>query len=799
MPKVSIVMPVYNGRRFLKESVNSIINQTFEDWEFLIINDERSCDGTNDLLQEYADSDSRFKIFMSGPGITKALNIGLDNASGEYILRMDSDDIAEQTRIDKQVQFMDEHPEVGICGTDFDVLGENWKSNICIGRDLIKSDLLFFVSLRHPTICLRNSVVREYKLRYNENLVAAEDYDLFVRASEVTELANIPEKLLIYRRHPDAAVYRNLGKGVEVCKELLKKQLSKLGLKLNNREISLLCNHHMLSWDETNYIGGVEENISLLEELLLKIERANIQIGLYTKEALHKTLCKRWRKAFSMLNDTSFDYDHEKIYNIFKESSLSEGLSVNKSNRFKMHLKSGVKKICTPWKKLNNYLMSDVLWQLKQHVNDMTWDRYEIMDQKYDCKLWNLECKVDDLMCATVSQSYSINRVPYWGGEVIRIVFLIQVASFWPSMENLYDSMKGDERFDVKIICYDEEVDPSIKTETTREFLVKQGIDFIDYKEFNLESFNPHIVFLQTPYDSNRSPKYKSAALKENGYRVCYVPYGLEIADTEHSRKQQLDYYILKNCWKVYTFSEAIYEDFKKYSSYPEKVHVFGLPRFDALYNRDQFKLNEEIKRKAKGRKIVLFKVHFPKIINENGRIVLVTPDIREYIEFANHIEDFDDFFFVFMPHPRFKEFTEEPNIMYQTEELLDILNSKDNVYIDNSDDYRPSLVNADYIIVDRSAVMVEAGTVGVPVLYMFNKNFYEPMTDAIKPLINSYYLGTEYKDIVKFIEMCRTGKDPKKEIRETALKKCIPYFDGKCSERIKNDLYESILKGKNE
>ncbi len=68
-----------------------------------------------------------------------------------------------------------------------------------------------------------------------------------------------------------------------------------------------------------------------------------------------------------------------------------------------------------------------------------------------------------------------------------------------------------------------------------------------------------------------------------------------------------------------------------------------------------------------------------------------------------------------------------------------------------------------------------------------------------IKPLINSYYLGTEYKDIVKFIEMCRTGKDPKKEIRETALKKCIPYFDGKCSERIKNDLYESILKGKNE
>ena len=62
--------------------------------------------------------------------------------------------------------------------------------------------------------------------------------------------------------------------------------------------------------------------------------------------------------------------------------------------------------------------MSDVLWQLKQHVNDMTWDRYEIMDQKYDCKLWNLECKVDDLMCATVSQSYSINRVPYWGGKL---------------------------------------------------------------------------------------------------------------------------------------------------------------------------------------------------------------------------------------------------------------------------------------------------------------------------------------------------------------------------------------------
>ena len=123
----------------------------------------------------------------------------------------------------------------------------------------------------------------------------------------------------------------------------------------------------------------------------------------------------------------------------------------------------------------------------------------------------------------------------------------------------------------------------------------------------------------------------------------------------------------------------------------------------------------------------------------------------------------------------------------------MERLKKLSNVYIDDNDDYRNSLLHVDAIIVDRSSVMVEAATVGVPVLFMYNKDFREPMTRAIQPLIDSYYQGTNTNDMIDFIEMSNRGDDPKKYIREMRFRECIPYFDGKCGYRIKEEIIRDL------
>lgn len=102
--------------------------------------------------------------------------------------------------------------------------------------------------------------------------------------------------------------------------------------------------------------------------------------------------------------------------------------------------------------------------------------------------------------------------------------------------------------------------------------------------------------------------------------------------------------------------------------------------------------------------------------------------------------------------------------------------------------------MHADFIIVDRSAVMVEAGAINVPVLYVSNKEYNEPVTKAIEPLINSYYQANSCANMVGFLDMCRNGKDPKREAREKAFHMCIPNYDGRCGMRIKEDIVNGVI-----
>lgn len=424
--------------------------------------------------------------------------------------------------------------------------------------------------------------------------------------------------------------------------------------------------------------------------------------------------------------------------------------------------------------------------QTDKQIERWTWERYKRAEDKL-LYVYKLQNQISEVL-------FQQKKVSYIKDEKIRLVFLFQVASFWPSWETFYKACLNDERIDVKFLFLDETVREKVQMKTAKDFLDTQGIEYIDFCEFDIDAYKPHVIVIQTPYDAgHRIKAHWSSAWKAKGYRVVYVPYGIEISDTETSHGMHFEQHVIENAWRAYTFSDTMLKDYRKYCVNAGAVRALGLPKFDALYHKEQFKLDKELTERIAGRKICLWKVHFPKIFEEDGKDIFVTPDVNEYIKFAEYVAEHKDIFFIFMPHPRFKEPVKNENLQQLAIKLMNTLENVDNVYIDTKDDYRYSLVNADFIIIDRSAVMVEAAATGVPVLYMVNTNFYEPVTKAIEPLMNSYEQGSKCEDMINFTEACIRGEDKNKELREDAFKECIPYFDGMAGERIKEDIINSL------
>jgi hypothetical protein len=222
-------------------------------------------------------------------------------------------------------------------------------------------------------------------------------------------------------------------------------------------------------------------------------------------------------------------------------------------------------------------------------------------------------------------------------------------------------------------------------------------------------------------------------------------------------------------------------------------VRALGHPKFDGYADKSTFVLPKDVQKLAAGRKIVLWKMHFPDTKWHEQRKIQTTPCLEEYIKFADWAKTCGDIFFIFMPHPLMAAGGSKEIFRPQIEALMAILNSAPNVWIDLANDYRHSLLNAQAIIIDRSALMVEAGIAGVPVLYMYNREYSEKLTNAIAPLVKSYYQGCTADDMIRFVEMFKQGRDPNAETRLQSFRECVPFADGKCGLRIADDIATGI------
>ena len=205
MPKVTVLMAVYNGERYLREAVESVLCQTFQDFQFLIINDA-STDNTRDLILSYDDARIVLVDNKHNAGQTRSLNRGLELSAGQLIARQDADDISEPERLAKQVAFLDRRPEVALLGTWYKEI--DLEGTVLGGRKLpcdttdIRWSLLFFCPFVHSSVMFRKSVVSEQIGFYNEALAYSQDYELWHRIARRFPVANVPEPLVRLRATP---------------------------------------------------------------------------------------------------------------------------------------------------------------------------------------------------------------------------------------------------------------------------------------------------------------------------------------------------------------------------------------------------------------------------------------------------------------------------------------------------------------------------------------------------------------------------------------------------------------------
>lgn len=231
MPKVSVVMPAYNAEKYVTQAIDSILGQSFTDFEFLILND-CSTDGTEALICAYNDPRIVYIKNEKNMGVAATLNKGLAAAKGEYIARMDADDISLPERFEKQVAFLDAHPHVAVLGTHVECFSSQGSGPLVqyMGSSAqLRIDLLFASALAHPSVMLRRQLILDLG-GYDSRFEGLEDYDLWCRVAEIADLAVLPQVLLRYRIHPSQVTQQPSERKRQAAQSLKSRLLSRLEL-----------------------------------------------------------------------------------------------------------------------------------------------------------------------------------------------------------------------------------------------------------------------------------------------------------------------------------------------------------------------------------------------------------------------------------------------------------------------------------------------------------------------------------------------------------------------------------------
>jgi glycosyltransferase involved in cell wall biosynthesis len=218
VPKISIILPVYNAGRYLPGALGSVYAQTFKDWEMILVDDASTDDSAKILA---AQDDPRLVVLRNDTnlGLTRSLLRALEVARGQFVARLDADDAAEPERLSRQVHYLQEHPHVGILGSAYTVVDEGGK---VIGERLmpetpveVRWASMLHCPFGHPTVMFRRTLLEEHGMTYDPAWEPGEDYDLWARLLAVVDGVNLPEPLVRYRSHAQSVSNSRFAKLME--------------------------------------------------------------------------------------------------------------------------------------------------------------------------------------------------------------------------------------------------------------------------------------------------------------------------------------------------------------------------------------------------------------------------------------------------------------------------------------------------------------------------------------------------------------------------------------------------------
>jgi glycosyltransferase involved in cell wall biosynthesis len=284
------MMPIYNAEEYLSEAIESIIHQTYSHFEFIIISDDTS-EKTRAILDDYQNKDERILVYQQKrDSLVASLNRGLRLAKGKYIARMDGDDINLPERFEKQVAFMEEHPDVGICGTWVQTIGQHkgLKYTFPCDDSTIRCHMLFDTAFAHPSVMIRKELIEFKKLEYNPDFKHAEDYEFWVRCSMLTHLANVGEVLMYYRINKGGISQTYLNEQNEQADRVRLALLEKLGIHPSVEEMNL---HLAISLYK---FKSEKKFLQVVEHWLCKLKTANQERSIYPEPVFSGILANQW-------------------------------------------------------------------------------------------------------------------------------------------------------------------------------------------------------------------------------------------------------------------------------------------------------------------------------------------------------------------------------------------------------------------------------------------------------------------------------------------------------------------------
>ncbi len=328
---VSVIMPVYNADEHLREAIESILNQSYGNIEIIVVNDGSKDNGyTDSIIREYKSMVQYF--YKENGGIADALNYAISKVNGDYIARMDQDDISLPDRIEKQVKFMETNTDVAVCGTRFYMLKDGGIENAedyPISTEAISIALLFGNVLCHPSIMFRASAIKG-KWRYSKDSIA-EDYDLWLRMMHEEKMTNLPEKLLLYRIADTHYTALRSNKITSFSTNIIRKALkNKWGIEADKYRDEIV---NINEFDERKTFVEKLNYLQSIYGLLKEIYERNLVCNIVKEETAKGELNRQWKKVMNKLGFSTILFEYIGIENIedmfFYPSSVLEKMLKN--------------------------------------------------------------------------------------------------------------------------------------------------------------------------------------------------------------------------------------------------------------------------------------------------------------------------------------------------------------------------------------------------------------------------------------------------------------------------------------